>query len=305
MIYFIGRQLAGLFARYLPERLGQFKRKIAALNATNANGRAIVPTLIYASNPNEIVREARTASTAAYRDLLYARSAFAWLARGELSRAQAAAAEVAAATMRDRVMIQVARRYNSAGQLDGAVAMARHIEDAAARASVLMIFAGVALASKDEVRATNLLDEAAGCVLTAPPSMARALALIGIARSFTAIDAKRGFKVMQSAVEAINQLLSQRAASESTRLYPGAAGEFETGDLYGSSFEFTFAELGRADFERAWFLAQQLAARDISVLAQLSVCRGGLARPQSSSSGLDEETEEAVPPTITTQGIRL
>lgn len=31
----------------------------------------------------------------------------------------------------------------------------------------------------------------------------------------------------------------------------------------------TFAALGRADFGRAWFLAQQLVARDISALAQL------------------------------------
>jgi hypothetical protein len=292
VIYFIGRQLDDLFACYLPERLGQFKRKIAALGATNATDRAIVPTPLYASNPNEIVREARAASTAADRDLMYARSAFAWLARGELSRAQAAAAEVAAATMRDRIMIQVARRYNSAGRLDGAVVVARRIGDATARASVLMILAGAALASKDEVRATNLLDEAAGCVLTSPPSMARALALIGIAGSFTAVDARRGFKVMQTAVEAINQLLSQRAASEPTRSNPGAAGEFETGDLYGSSFEVTFATLGHADFEFAWSLAQQLAARDISALAQLAVCRGGLARPQSSSSGRDDETEE-------------
>ena len=168
VIYFIGRQLGDLFARYMPDRLGQFKRKIAELSATDANGRVVVPAPVYASTPNEIAREARAASTAADRDLLYARAAFAWLARGEVSRAQAAAAEVAAATIRDRVMIQVARRYSSAGRLEGAVAAARRIEDAAARASLLTSLAEAALASKDEVRATDLLDEAAGCALMAP-----------------------------------------------------------------------------------------------------------------------------------------
>jgi hypothetical protein len=264
VIYYISRQLSDLFARYMPDRFGQFKCKIAELSATNANDRAIVPAPVYASDPNEIVREASTSSTAADRDLLYARAAFAWLARGELSRAQAVAAEVANATIRDRVMTQIARRYSSAGGLDDAVAATRRIRDAVVRANLLTGLAGAALASKDGTRATDLLDEAGGSALIAPPSMARALALTGIAGSFTAVDAGCGFKVMQTAVEAINQVLAQREASKATRSNPGAAGEFETGDLYGSSFETTFAALGRADFERALSLAQQLAARDIS-----------------------------------------
>ena len=84
---------------------------------------------------------------------------------------------------------------------------------------------------------------------------------------------------METAVKAINDVLAQSEASEPARSNPGAAGEFETGELYGSGFEAAFAALGRADFGRAWSLAQQLTARDISVLAQLAVCRGGLARP--------------------------
>lgn len=277
VIHFIGRQLGGLFARYMPHRLGKFKRKIAELSATNANGWVFAPAPAYASAPNEIAREARAASTAADRDRQYARAAFAGLARGEVSRAQAAAAEVAAAAIRDRVMIQIARRYSSAGRLDCAVAVARNIEDVVARASLLTSLAGAALASKNEARATDLLDEAAGCALMERPSMRRALALIGIAGSFTEFDARRGFEVMQTAVKAINEVLAQREASEPERSNPGAAGEFETGELYGSVFEAAFAALGRADFGRARSLAQQLTTRDISVLAQLAVCRGGLS----------------------------
>ena len=178
VIDFISRQLGDLFARYMPDRLGQFKRKIAELSATNANDRAIVPPSTYPSNPNEIVREARTPSMAADRDMLYARAAFAWLARGEVSRAQAAASEVAAAATRDRVMIQVARQYSSAGRLDDAVAATRSIRDAVVRANLLMSFVGAVLTPKDGTRTPDLLDEAVGCALTAPPSMTRALTLI-------------------------------------------------------------------------------------------------------------------------------
>lgn len=280
VIYFIGQQLGDLLARYMPDRLGEFKRKIVELSATNAIDRAIVPDRIYASNPNESVRGARAASTAVDRDMLYARAAFAWLAKGEVSRAQAAAAEVAAAAIRDRVMIQVARRYSAAGRLDDAVAATRRIRDAVLRANLLMSLAGAALDPEEGTRATDLLDEAVECALTAPPSMTRALALIGAAGSYTAFDARRGFEVMQTAVTAIDEALAQRDASEPAHSNPGAVGKYEASELYGSSFEATFAALGRSDFERAWSLAQQLPARDISVLAQLAACRGVLDKPQ-------------------------
>jgi hypothetical protein len=279
IIYFIGRQLGDLFAGYMPEKLGEFKRKIAELSTTDANDRAIAQAPEYASNPNEIAREARAASAAIDRDRLYARAAFAWLARGDLSRAQAAAADVAAPAIRDRVMIQIARRYSSAGRLDGAVSVARRIEDAAARASLLMSLAGTAPVSKDGAQSTDLLNEAVGCALIAPPSLARALALIGIAGSFTAVDVRPGFKVMQTAIEAINDVLAQRRASKPTGSNPGAAGEFQKDEIFGFSFEVTFAALGHADFERAWSLAEQLTARDLCVMAKLAACRGGLSRP--------------------------
>jgi len=278
-IYFIGRQLGDLFARYLPDRLGQFKREIAELTAANANEPAVAPTQVFASNPNEIEREARAAATAADRDLLYARAAFAWLARAEEGRAQAAALKVATTAIRDRLMANVARRYNSARRLDDAVVVAHRIEDPTARATILTSLAGAALASGDGVRANAVLGEAASCVLAARPSMDRALALSGIAGRFTAFDARRGFEVMQTAVEAINKVMAQSEASESRCSNPDARVEYELGDLNDSSFEATFAALGRVDFERALSLAQQLAARDISVLGQLAVCRGGLARP--------------------------
>jgi hypothetical protein len=278
-IYFIGRQLGDLFVRYMPDRLGQFKREIAELTAANANEPAVAPSQMYASNPNEIECEACVAPTAADRDLFYARAAFAWLSRGEVGRAQTAAVKITATATRDRVMAEVARRYNSAGQLDGAVAVARRIEDGAARASLLTSLAGAALASGDGARVNALLGEAASCALAARPSMARALALSGIAGSFTVFDARRGFEVMQMAVEALNEVTAQSEASQPGCSSSGAAGAYEPTEIFGSSFEATFAALGRADFECALSLAQQLAATDISVLGQLAVCRGGLARP--------------------------
>jgi len=278
VIFFIGRQLGDLFARYMPNRLGQFERKIAELTADNGNERSVAPTQVRASDPNDIAREASGASTAADRDLLHARAAFAWLARGEENRAQAAAAKVAATAIRDRVMTQIARQHGSAGQLDAAISVTRHIEDAAARAILLTSLARTALDKMDKSRVTDLLDEAATSALKPQASMARALALSGIAGHFTEFDARRGFEIMQLAVEMINKVIAPWEGSEPERSTSGAPKDHEPGELYGSSIEDTFEALGRADFERALSLARQLAATDISVLAQLAVCRGVLDR---------------------------
>jgi len=123
-----------------------------------------------------------------------------------------------------------------------------------------------------------LLDEAATSALQPQASVACALALSGIAGSFTELDVRRGFEVMQMAIETINKVIALWEASEPERSTSGAPKEYEPAALYDSSIEDTFEALGRADFERALSLAQQLAATDISVLAQLAVCRGALDR---------------------------
>jgi hypothetical protein len=73
-----------------------------------------------------------------------------------------------------------------------------------------------------------------------------------------------------------NDSATPKAASVHRPSRSGAVGEYEASELYGSSLEVTFAALGRADFEGARSLAQQLTKGDVSVLAQLAACRGGL-----------------------------
>jgi hypothetical protein len=55
------------------------------------------------------------------------------------------------------------------------------------------------------------------------------------------------------------------------------------------------ATLGKADFDRALVLAQQLDPEEASLIAQLAVCRGGLTeKPPSERSAGDDETESGV-----------
>jgi len=278
VIYFIGRQLGELFERYKPDRLNQFNRRIAELTPANMREPSSTPEQIYPSDPKELSDKASVVSVAADRDLLYARAVYALLARRETDLAQASASQIVDPLIRERVTIEIARRYNSAGRLDDAAYVARLIRDPAVRAQLLTSLARTALSNKDEAWVTGLLDEAVSCALQSEPSKANSSALSEIAGTFALFHPMRGFEVMQTTVDRINKVTAQRKASQSRRSNPALAGADDPSEFYGGSLEDTFSSLASADFERALCLSRQLVSNDISVFAQLAVCRGGLKR---------------------------
>jgi hypothetical protein len=266
-IYFIVRQLSDLFARHLPNQLAELKSKTAQSNDSSV---AIDPGSIPESTPVDVTREARLAGTDGERDALYARAALGWLSAKDMNAAQATAFKISDGHVRDRVLIQIVRRHSAEGQIDDAVAIARRLASSVERIEALVRIAGAALALKDKVRATELLNEAEVESMKLPARAARSRILLSVASSFSAFDLQRSFEVLQGAVKSLNGLPPAPEAEKKRQ----AAGFDE---LYQMGFESTFAALARKDFDRALFLAQQLSDEETSVLAQLAVCRGGLS----------------------------
>lgn len=286
-IYFIERQLVPLIALYLPDRLAQLKGKINELNSAAAFERVIDPMPVQSNGPADAAREALAAYSEEERSALYARAALGWLAGGELNEAQKAALKITNRDMRDRVLIQIARRQTSAGRLDEAAAVSSRIEDDTARVGVLVRLAGAAISAKDRVRATELLNQAEREALKMSPSVARSQTLLTIVSSLSAFDVLRAFEVMQATVKAINSAGVTEEENTAPRVAP-----VKGADLYHLNFEGTLAVLARADFDRALLLAEQLASNEISVIAQLAVCRGGLAHSPAIRHAADEEEAE-------------
>lgn len=270
-IYFITRQLTDLFARYMPNSRIKAQRKIDEMNEPGALDRTTDLSLTQPTSPADIAGDARASSNENERDSLYARAALAWLAKGEINEAQSAARSISNREMRDRVLAQVARRQTSEGRIDDAVAVALGIEDDTARVGALVKLAGAALASRDRVRAIELLDEAETEAVKAQPTIARAQSLLTIVGSFSTLDTVRAFEVMQTAIKSINDIPTRSA------------------DLFNLNFESTLAVLAQTDFDRALLLAQQLTIKDASLIAQLAVCRGGLARAPDTARAADDE----------------
>src|SRR6266567_6912827 len=213
-LYFLGRQLTELFARYLPDRLGQLQRYVTDQNDAGSYDETIDAGALRVSAPGDIASDAIDATDPVERDSLYARAALAWLTRGEVREAQAAALKISDAATRDRVLVQIVRRHSYENRIDDAVALARRIGDETARVELLVMLGGAARASRDNARAVELLNEAQACSLKARPTLERARSLVMIASSFSAFDTERGFEVLQSAVKTINDLIKQQEESK-------------------------------------------------------------------------------------------
>jgi hypothetical protein len=292
-LYFIERQLSDLFAQYLPERVVLMQRRIGEMNDATPHNQAIDLNELRTSGPVEIAYEARKASDDRERDSLNARAAMAWLSKGEVRESHSSASKISDGRMRDRVLAQIVRRYASGGQTEDAVAVARCIESDTSRVEALVMLSGAMLASKDRVRATELLNEAESYLLKAQSSPSRAHSLLKVASSFSTFDVVRGFEVMQTAVKAINEVSARQEGDK--RQPPLVAseandtGSFKLSELYDSEFESTLTVLARADFDRALLLAQQLSGKDTSVVAQIAVCRGALAIQSARDQSAEDE----------------
>ena len=293
-LYFIGRQLTDLLVRYQPYRIDQLQRYVSDQGEGGPYDEAIDPGTLKVSAPGDIAREAIEAIDPAARDSLYARAALAWLAQAELKDAQTTALKISDAATRDRVLVQIVRRHSYEKRIEDALGLARRITDESARVELLVLLSRSARASKDNVRAAELLDEAATCSLKARPTLDRARSLVMIASSFSAFDTVRSFEVLQSAVKAINDLVKQQEELKDEMSVSGtrakASPAFTIDELYAASFDSTLAALAKADFDGALALARQLPGEEASVIAQLAVCGGGLAEkpPREQSTSGDE-----------------
>ena len=278
-LYFVGRQLTELFARYLPYRLDQLQRYVGDQSDPGSYEDGIDATLLKTNSASDIARAAIESSDPVERDSLYARAALSWLAQGDLKEAQACALKVSDAATRDRVLVQVVRRHSSEKRLEDAIALTRRISDETDRVELLVMLSGVARASMGNARAAELLNEAGAYSLKAKPSLDRARSLVMIASSFSSFDTTRSFEFFQSAIKAIEDITKQEDSKDESNASGArtkAAQSVALDALYAASFEKTLAVLAKADFDGALALARQLPGEEASIIAQLAVCSGGL-----------------------------
>jgi hypothetical protein len=280
-LYSTAKYLSELSSRYLPARAAVLQAWLAeqgdrqpagpAGDARSTRHARTAPLV----QPAEIEQAARNSQDERERDALYARAAFAWLARAEFQQAQQAAANIASADMRDRMLLAVARRLLAKARAKDALLIAPLVQDRAGKADLLIKLAQSAVAGGNLRCARTLLDLAGLEAAYIPCAFVRAQSLLAIAGSLSAPDSARAFTVMQEAVNAINEI----PAAEPQALDAGPSNSCAAGaqaeDLFELGFAGSLTALARVDFDRALLMAQQLTGKEASLIAQLAVCRGG------------------------------
>ena len=296
--YFIGRQLTDLFGRYLPYRLDQLRPYVSDQGEAGYYDEVVDPSPSTVTAPRDIAREAIEATDPGDRDALFARAALAWLAQGELKDAQTTSLKISDSTTRDRVLSQIVRRRAYESQIDDLLPLTRRITNETARIELLALLSNAARATKDYIRAAELLDEAASCTLKTPATLERVRSLVMIANGFSTFDKARSFEILQAAVKTINDLVRHTDQSKdegaSEKRQKPAAPAFTLDELEAANFDSTLASLAKADFDGALELARQLPGEEASVIAQLAVCGGGLADKTSGESSTSSDEIESV-----------
>jgi hypothetical protein len=257
--YFLGRQLFPAYTRYLPERLAELDARITLLSRSTGFQAVAVP----AAN--------RSAESA---DAVHARAASAAIDRDDLTTVHAEAAAIEDDDLRSRVYAQSALYLIKLRRLGEAAREAARVPDRARRATLLVQLARAAYSSGDVAYAVQTLGEAEDEAARSDTPAARLQALFSVTSAFVEVDPMRAFDSMKGAVESVNR--ASRAVGPAAPVNPASL-----------NFDATLARLARLDFDRALLLADLLDARGHRLLAEISVCRGGLA-----AAGVEAAVEE-------------
>jgi hypothetical protein len=265
-VYCTGKYLMELLPRYLPDLAVQLQTRLSGMDDREQSGVAKSGSTAQPVHPAAIEQAARASVDARERDLLYARAALSWLTREDPGEAERAALNISGAQVRDRVLLPVARRVMSKARIKEAMLIARLIEDRVAKTDLIVELASAALAWRNAACAKTLLELAGLEAAKIEGPKARARALLAIVARLSSFDPARAFVVMQEATRCIND----SAGRQPERQGP------EREDLFDPGLMNSLTALARLDFDRALHLAQQLADKEMSLMARLAVCRGGL-----------------------------
>jgi hypothetical protein len=251
--YFVGRQLSPFVFKYLPEQSPILDFRVAILAQSDGFSRAQRASTVRASDvTSPDAQRAQIAATAVERD--------------DFSGAHEEAAGIRDDSLRAQVYAQASLRLLKLGRFDEAYKEIGRVSDPARRASLLVQLAAAAQTRGDVVRAVESLNDAEREAKRASRVNTRVQALFSIASAFVQVDPLRAFETMQTAVENVNRAARAEEKSGQSPLPPKAL-----------NFNATFAQLARIDFDGAWLLARQFDGRAPRLLAELAVCRGGLA----------------------------
>lgn len=282
-----GAQLLPFFEQYAPERAGAVRARLDAQlqNVPAGRMREMLTTMREQNSVSDWTRRAERATTPAERDVNYLQAISVAASEEDFDQAISLSERLSNEEMRPLIAsttrLQAVMFYMSRREWEAAHRRAREIPDAMMRATAFAMLAQKLVEYGDEVRAREILTEAARLLRSAETTPDKAHALLLIAGVEARLDTLRGFEAMETAIAAVNTVEAASPATNSANASSISSVMRSMASMFGGagqSFDFNqnLTVLARADLERALGLARAVRKTETSVAAQLAVYRGVL-----------------------------
>jgi hypothetical protein len=275
--YGLARQLAPFFDVHAQGIATSYRVLLAQIESAAPPGlhERVGPSAAAGDTPEALAARAADTTDRAARNALYVRAAVLALERDGYDAAKGFVAKIeddaARAAALGPIAERAARLAVANRRFDDARRIALDVSDLAARGRLYGDIARALAAAGKRPQALELLEEAQTALLKdgAVMTRAKAEALVRVANAFAALDAVRGFEVMDVAVDAVNKGLARVEPQKGRN--PGTL--FLLAELDPSP---GVEELARTDYFRSLALAQSLDDRALSILAQIGAVRGAM-----------------------------
>lgn len=256
--------LLPLFEKHRPEQAGIIRAHLGQvenmLPSSIRNGEI-------SSHPkaiDDLLNEAQKVKDEFLRDVLYADAAHHAEMDGNYDRAIEIAGRIRNPDRRPDISLMremATRDALGKGNISEAYRYAKDLPNAADRAELFSQIALKAFEKSDLQRANELLNVAEKLVAKTAASPEQITALLQIISTKAVMNLGQAFESAKAAIEAINVLYAK----------PSSRSGFDYFQSIGS-FQNNLGVLARHDFQRTLSLAQTIRKKEISVVAQLSVC---------------------------------
>jgi len=305
--YFIGEKTLVYFERYMPDKTAAVRARLEDLlrRVPPDTARQYLADFSREHTPAATSKQAATETDSETQQRLYQQAIIQALNAQDYDQALALLPKLDDETARfyfesqvrhQRAMVAINKR-----EVDAAYEFASGVPNLSVRASLFGRIALQLFYDEDTTRATKMLTEAEALFAKAESGIEKAQGMLELVYTAAQIDLGRGFEDMRLAIDAINaagfapQWTSFQALINQKTGKPFMRTDVGIGTLH---FDMGFGQLARRDFARSLQLVQMIASNEVSVVAQLALCRIAVAqmpviKPQEK---VREKAKEAAKP---------
>jgi len=290
--------------KYLPARSPAVRQKLAdmGIKSNPVTIDAELNKLMREGNSDAMMQAASRATTPEMQSMLYRQAASKAIEEGNLDRASQIAAQYLDQRQRDSVAQSIERQKTLQNALAGKMEVARQtlatMKTDNERINWLIQASSAAMKTKDQKLATQFVDEARNLAGRRVTNYQQFDLQLRVARAYVNVEPGRGFEMLTSGIERLNELLSaaavlsgfeMRVFKDDEMLMQGGSQLNNLVTRYGQEL----AAFARSDFERAQTAAGAFQRSEARVAARLAMARN-LLSPRSSEN--DFQMMNFVPP---------